>query len=120
MRVYLDNNVFVYLENGSLTISDLEKKIGEKITKIFYSDSHIQETLETKGNTEKERTERINSRLTTIENVTKGNYLNENLSNEVFEYLESPFEVIKTITEVSFGQNAIKELANIISEDQKR
>lgn len=119
MKVYLDNNIFVYLENGSLTISDLEKTIGGKIDKIFFSAPHIQETLEIKGETDEQRNERINSRLKKIEDITKGNYLNENLKNEVFEYLESPFEVIKTITEVSFAQSAMKSFMNLISEDQK-
>lgn len=120
MRVYLDNNIFVYLENGSLTISDIENIIGGKIDKIFFSSSHIQETLEIKGETDEQRIERINIRLKTIEDITKENYLNENLKNEVFEYLESPFEVINTITEVSFAQNAMKGLINLISEDQRK
>lgn len=120
MRVYLDNNIFVYLENGSLTISDLENIIGKNIDEIFFSASHIQETLEIQGKSENQRIERINNRLKTIKEITKGNYLNENLKNEVFEYLESPFEVIKTITEVSFAQNAMKGLINLISEDQKK
>jgi len=120
MRVYLDNNIFVYLENGSLMVSDLENIIGEKIDKIFFSASHIQETLEIKGETDEQRIERINIRLKTIEDITKGNYLNENVKNEVFEYLESPFEVIETITEVSFAQNAMKGLINLISEGQKK
>jgi|11_taG_2_1085331.scaffolds.fasta_scaffold19851_2 hypothetical protein len=120
MRVYLDNNIFVYLENGSLAISDLENIIGEKIDKIFFSASHIQETLEIIGETDEQRIERINIRLKTIEDITKGNYLNENVKNEVFEYMESPFEVIETITEVSFAQNAMKGLINLISEEQKK
>ena len=52
MRIYSDTNIFVYLENGSLSITDLENIIGSKIQSIFYSASHIQETLEIKGDNE--------------------------------------------------------------------
>ena len=119
MRIYPDTNIFVFLENESLTISDLEDIIASKIDSIFYSASHIQETLEIKGDNEQHRQDRINKRLETIEKITQGNYINENLKNEVFEFKESPFDVIKTITEVSFAQNAMKGLTNFISEEQK-
>jgi hypothetical protein len=119
MRIYPDTNIFVYLENESLTISKLEDIIGSKIDSVFYSASHIQEALEIKGYNEQHRQDRINKRLETIEKTTQGNYINENLKNEVYELKESPFEVIQTITEVSFAQNAMKGLANLISEEQK-
>lgn len=119
MKVYLDNNIFIYLENETLTIEDIENLIGNKIDKIFFSASHIQETLEIKGEDIIQIQERINKRLNTIEKFTNNNYINKNLNNEVFEFTESPFEVIKTVTEVSFAQNAMKNLANFISEEQK-
>lgn len=119
MTIYPDNNIFIYLENGTLTFQDLENLIGTKISKIFYSASHIEETLEIKGSNENERLDRIAERLKTIEDVTQNNYLNENLKNEVFEYIETPFEVIKTITEVPFAQNTMKSFMNLISEEQK-
>lgn len=119
MKVYPDNNIFIYLENGSLSLSDLEKVIENKIDKVFYSASHIQETLEIKGETEKQRIDRINKRLRTIEFVTKCNYLFENLDHQIIEQIETPFEVIKTITDVSFVQNAMKGLINLFSKEQK-
>jgi UDP-N-acetyl-D-mannosaminuronate dehydrogenase len=119
MRIYPDTNIFVYLEDESLTISNLEEIIGSKIQSIFYSASHIQEALEIKGDNEQHRIDRINKRLETIEKITQGNYINENIKNEVFKLRESPFEVIKTITDVSFAQDAMKGLANLISEEQK-
>jgi len=96
MKIYLDNNIFIYLENGSLTLSDLEEAINGKIDKIFYSASHIQEALEIKGSTEEQRLERINKRLNTIENITKCNYLYENLEHQTYELLEKP--VMKIVT----------------------
>lgn len=117
MKIYLDNNIFIYLENGSLTLSDLEEAINGKIDKIFYSASHIQEALEIKGSTEEQRLERINKRLNTIENITKCNYLYENLEHQTYELLEKP--VMKIVTEVSFAQNAMKSLLNFVSDEQK-
>lgn len=119
MRIYPDTNIFVYLENESLTISDLENIIGSKIESIFYSASHIQEALEIRGDNKQQRQDRINERLEAIQKITNGNYINENLKNDVFEFKESPYEVIQTITDVSFAQNAMKGLANLISEEQK-
>lgn len=119
MKVYPDNNIFIYLENGSLSLSDLEKVIENKIDKVFYSASHIQETLEIKGKTKNQKIDRINKRLRTIENVTKGNYLFENLDHQIIEQIETPFEVIKTIAEFPFAQNAVKGLLNLFSKEQK-
>lgn len=120
MTIYPDNNIFIYLENGNLTVTDLEILIENKIDTIFYSASHIQEALEISGVSEQQKVERINTRLKTIEKFTQNNYIYENLDHEVFKLIESPFEVIETITEVSFGQDAIKGLMNLIGEDQKK
>lgn len=118
MKLYLDNNIFIYLENGTLQLSDIENLINEPIEKIFFSASHIQETLEIKGKDEKERLERINTRLKTIEKITRNNYISENLKNEVYELIESPYQVLKTITEVP-AQSMMKIFANWISDEQK-
>lgn len=77
MKLYLDNNIFIYLENGTLKLSDIQDLINEPIGKIFFSSSHIHETLEIKGNDENERLERIHNRLNTIANITKSNYISE-------------------------------------------
>jgi hypothetical protein len=119
MKLYLDNNIFIYIENGTLQLTDIENLIEEPIERIFFSSAHIQETLEIKGKDEKERLERINTRLKTIEKITHNNYIFENLKNEVYELIESPYQVIKTITEVP-AQSIMKSFINIISEEQKR
>lgn len=87
--------------------------------RYFFSASHIQETLEIKRKDGKERLERINTRLETLENITQNNYISENLKNEVYELIESPYQVIKTITEVP-AQPIMKSFMNFISEEQKR
>ncbi|MCB0471890.1 MAG: hypothetical protein KDC56_02405 [Flavobacteriaceae bacterium] len=119
MKIYLDSNIFIYLENKSLTIADLEDLIKSKITKILFSATHISEALEIEGNTAIERKNRIIKRLNLIENITQNHYINESIGNEVYEIIESPFEVFKTITDVPFAQNSMKSLINLIGEDQR-
>jgi len=119
MKIYLDNNIFVCLENGSSTLSDLEEAINGKIDKIFYSASHIQEAFEIKGSTEEQRLDRIKKRLNTIEKITKCNYLYENSAHQIYELIENPLNVFKTVTEFPFAQNAMKIVLNIFSDEQK-
>jgi len=120
MTIYLDNNIFIYLENGSLSISDIENIVDGNIEAIFFSSAHIEETLEIKGSTEQERQKRVNERLNTIEKITKSNYLYQDLlQNNVFKKIEKPTTVLNTITEVTFAQSAMKGLANLITEEQK-
>lgn len=119
MKVYLDNNIFIYLEENKISLNDLEILIENKIDKILFSASHIQETLEIKGENEIQKNQRINTRLKVISEFTNNFYICENLQNQVEEFEESPFSVIETITEVSFAQNAMKNLVNFITEEQK-
>ena len=119
MRVYLDNNIFVDIEEGNITIVELEEVAGFTFDKIFFSASHINETVEIGGKDEEEMQERISRRLQTISDVTKNHYLHENLEGIVSEYIESPSDVLKTITEVPFAQSAMKGMANFIGEDQR-
>lgn len=119
MTVYLDNNIFIYLQNGSLKISDIENIVRGKIKTIFYSSAHIEEALETKGTTETGRKNRINKRIQTIYNLTKSNYLYQDLQNNVFKKIEHPKKVLETITEVSFAQTAMKSMINLVTEEQK-
>lgn len=119
MKIYIDNNIFIYLEQSKITINDLEDLIGNKISTVLFSDAHIQETLEIKGKDEIERDKRINERLKTITRFTSNSYISENLQNEVIELEESPFSVLETISEVPFAQNFMKNMVNFISEEQK-
>ena len=73
MKIYLDTNIFVYLENGSFSLAQLEDSIGSHIDQIFFSASHIHETIEIRGKNEKDRHKRINFRLNTIEKITANN-----------------------------------------------
>ncbi len=119
MKVYLDNNIFIYLEKNRIGISDIVKLAAGPIEKIFYSASHINEALEIKGKDNIEREARLNLRLKTISEITNDNYLYQDLENSVFEQIESPFNVAQTITEIP-AESIMKTFANLISEDQKK
>ncbi len=119
MKIYLDNNIFIYLEEQKISLSNLEDLVGSKISKIYYSSVHIQETLEIRAQTEKQRMDWINQRLNTISHVTNDDYLNEGLDNIIREFKESPFKVYKTITEVPFAQASMKGLVNLIDEETR-
>lgn len=119
MRAYLDNNIFIYIENGSLDSEKLKQIIDSRIEKIFYSSAHLQEADEIQGNTELEKNQRIEKRLETIEKVTSCNYLYQDLENKVFLKTEKPRKVLETIREVPFANGAMKALANMITEDQR-
>lgn len=119
MRAYLDNNIFVYLENGTIQLKELIDKIDPRIDKIFYSSAHIQEADEITGTTEEERNERMGRRIKTIEKTTQSNYLYQDLKNNVFYQIQNPAVVLDTIREVPFANSAMKALANLITEDQR-
>ena len=120
MTVYLDNNIFIYLENSTLTISDLKDRISPNLTDFFYSSAHIQETEEIKGKTELIRKERIDRRLKTIETITDSKYLYHNLDDgKVYLLNEKPENVLDTIRDVPFANAMMKGLINMIGESER-
>lgn len=120
MTTYLDNNVLIYIENGSLTISDLKKNVHPNLIDFFYSSAHIQETEEIKAETDLLRNKRIEKRLRTIESVTKSNYLYHNLNDgKVYLFKEKPESVLDTIRDVPFGNSVMKVLVNLIGESER-
>jgi hypothetical protein len=120
MTAYLDNNIFIDIESGSYSLSDLLCKIDNEISKIYYSASHLQEAREITGSNSIELTKRLNGRFETITKITNNNYLYHELpSNKVYELIEKPSIVFETINNVPFGQNTIKEMVNLISEEQR-
>lgn len=120
MNAYFDNNIFVYIEEGIISLDQIQEKIGINFDVIYYSSAHVQETLERKAETEALRKERISNRLRIIQQITQNNYLNEGLDDVLKKSLESPFDVLETITEISFGQTSMKNLVNMVEEDKKQ
>lgn len=119
MKVYLDNNIFIYLENGTLSMYDLEKIIEGDIVTV-YSAVHIKETLEIRASSEQQRQERIERRLKTIEKYSKSNYIFKDKENNVFQKIEQPINVLKSINEISYSQNILKGMVNLISDEKKK
>ncbi len=84
MTAYFDNNIFIDIESESYSLSDLLSKVDNKISKVFYSASHLQEANEITGSNSIERTNRLNRRFETITKITNNNYLYHELpSNKV-------------------------------------
>lgn len=116
---YLDNNIIIEIEQGNYSIAALIKNIDTEITKFFYSAAHMQEAHEIKGSV-KEITERLEKRFRTISEITNNNYLFHELKTKiVHKQIEKPEIVYQTITEVNFGQTAMKSMVNINDETQK-
>jgi hypothetical protein len=83
-NVYLDNNIFVAIENGKFNLSLINKIVGSDNYRIGFSDAHIHETdtiTEYDGKTKSELVER---RLRLIADITKGVYYNRNDNGFVF------------------------------------
>lgn len=120
MTAYFDNNIYIYIEEGKTSIDKIQENIGAKFDAIFYSNAHVQETLERRAETEELRKERIESRLQIIQDTTKNNYLIEGLDDILIKRIESPFSVLKTITEVPNLQAEMKSLVNKVDEDQRK
>lgn len=120
MNAYLDNNIYVYIEEGIISLNEIQEKLGINFDVIYYSSAHVQETLERKAETVELRKERIDNRLRIIQQITENNYLNEGLDDILKKSIESPFDVLETITEVSFGQSSMKDLVNMVEEDKKQ
>lgn len=120
MTAYLDNNILIYLENGTLTISDLKERVNSDLTDFLYSSAHIQETEEIKGDTDLIRNERIQKRLNTIESVTNSKYLYHNLDEgKVYLLEERPETVLNTIRDVSFANAMMKRVINMVGESER-
>lgn len=121
MTAYLDNNIIVNIEQGILSISDLNKLTEKDITKFYYSMSHIFEANEITASANNELNERLSSRFKIISKITNNNYLERVLpSNKVVKTSYEPFHIYQSINEVSFARNSMKQMVNNISEDQKQ
>lgn len=123
MRIYLDSNIMIAIENGYYTFNDVLRNIGienQNDIEIIYSMSHIYEAGNILGDTESLRMQRINTRLTTIQEITKNCYIYRKISNnEVIIVDESPFDMYKTIIEVMDTRPIFNSMMNIVPEEQK-
>ncbi len=116
MTAYLDNNIIIDIEEGKLSLEDISKITNTN--EYYYSATHLQEANEITGDN---KNIMLSKRFNTLSSITKNNYLYIELNtNKVIKFKELPETVFQTINEVSFAQNLIKGLANMISEEQKK
>jgi hypothetical protein len=121
MTAYLDNNIIVDIEKGSLLISDLNKLTERNISKFYYSMSHIFEANEITASSNRELNERLSNRFKIITKITGNNYLERVLpSNKVIKTEYEPFHIYQSINEVSFARNSMKQMVNNTSEEDKK
>ncbi len=115
---YLDNNIFIYLEEGKLDIANLKGTTDPLIETFSYSHTHIQETRGIMGDTDTVRRERIKTRLNTIKKYTSS-YLYVTLENEMIHEIKDPTDFYSDIDDLEFSSNVLGGLMNAISESQK-
>ncbi|WP_294249516.1 hypothetical protein [uncultured Chryseobacterium sp.] len=121
MDIYLDNNAFIDIEQGSLTIDDLKNKYKDENLSFYYSPAHIHESNEIKADSLALIQERLEKRFKTISSITQNNYLYQELSsNEVHKIKQIPFSIYKLINQVSFAKDSMKSMVNIVDESQKQ
>lgn len=117
---YLDNNIFVEIEQGYLSTENLRNNIDKNLTEFYYSSAHLQEANEITADTITELNERLYKRFETISSITNNKYVNQELpSNKVYTKNKNPKTVFETIRDVPSAQNAIKAMINSISEETK-
>jgi len=120
LEAYIDNNIFIEIEQKNISKENLVSNIDPNINKVFYSAAHLQEAHEIKGSPQEIKL-RLQNRFETISSVTNNNYLFHELKTKiVHRIIEKPAVVYQTITEVSFGQSVMKGMVNNISEEQKK
>ncbi|WP_184544129.1 hypothetical protein [Mucilaginibacter sp. FT3.2] len=111
MKAYLDTNIISAIEDGEYSLDKIIK-IDKSIVQFPYSAAHIQEASNISG------TERVLSRLETIREISKYNYLyHEVATRNVITTLADPIDVWETIHEVSIGKLAIGLFTNLFPHD---
>ncbi|MGJ8738782.1 hypothetical protein [Zobellia laminariae] len=117
---YLDNNIFIDIEQNSLSTEDLRNNVNMDLNEFFYSDFHLMEANEMTGKTKAELKNLLKKRFTTISLITNNNYVEqESPSNKVFKSKVVPSELFKNITSVLDTNEKIKHVINSVSEQQK-
>jgi len=117
MRIYVDNNILIFIENREINIEDLIMFYGES-SEFVYSYIHLQELLEFQGNIETLK----NKRFDTIKKLTQNKYIQPiPLIDEKFNIIvENPESVFQMIDKHYFLTNEIRKANNFKSIDRKK
>ena len=122
MKVYLDNNVFVDIEARKYRIEDF---LAIPDTEYFYSDAHMNELLEAKGNPKVSQ----DGRLELITKLCGQNYISPGTVNvpeflvkdcrEIYKLVDNPLRVLINKTIYS-GTETFAAIREIIGFNSKR
>lgn len=120
MVAYLDNNVIIDIEDGKLSIDDLNKLFQDEIKTIFYSSTHIIEAEEMSGN---DFLQKLSKRFNTISKITGNNFLfTDDISHQVSKQIVSPEEIFERHQYHTNGLGVgrlQKPLVNSVDQDQR-
>lgn len=106
MKVYLDNNILILIEQKQIAIEDIRRYLGSDI-EFVYSSVHIKEFLEIGSDYYKYES----IRLETIRNITKNLYIKPYLRNIESEFLfikEEPKIVLDKVQSTHYLTDEIK------------
>lgn len=112
MKVYLDNNVLVDIEVGKYSAEDFTGMSGAT---YYYSDAHMNELLEAKGNPIVSQEERLGliSQLCGCNNILTGGFeapeIYEKEPEEMYRLCDTPFRAI-IAQQVNTGDDLFMEL----------
>lgn len=113
MRVYLDNNIFVSIEDKEISL-DVFKNINKNYSYV-YSYVHIQELMEAKKNFDELK--RI--RLKTILDLTNNTYIYPD-NNQICSKTENPEKVIQTLKMFSGLMDMTRQAVHNFNIDRAR
>ncbi len=109
MKVYLDNNIFISIEDNELDFN-LLRDFFPLNTNFFYSYVHIQELLQATSNLDK----LIKIRLETIEKITNNNYLFP-VKEKIKSKIEKPIKVISIIQQHPYFFESFRTAAKALN-----
>jgi len=118
MRVYLDNNIVISIEEKKIEISDLRKHFGMN-SDFVYSYIHIQELLEAGTGFESLKDKRLQS----IRNITQSRHIVpqlQSLVNEFFILNEDPALVLSRIQPYQFINREVKGEVQVVDNYRER
>jgi hypothetical protein len=121
MKIYLDNNIVVAIENKEYSIADLKRLFPSENLKFFYSGGHIFEIEAFEGSSNISKADLTRKRVETIRSIFNKNYLSVEAINDKILLLEKdPKEVLELIQPSLVEINKQKKLITLFfSKDEK-
>jgi len=111
MKVYLDNNIIISIEENEIKLSDLKNYFGADV-EFVYSYIHIQELLEAGLRFEELKVKR----LETIRKITKSKLINPHLLDRENEFIfthQDPELMLGKVQATQFINDKLKSLTSI-------